>query len=208
MKKALILLTLICSVISCRKEPDMSDMDGRYFTCTNYDASADFSSYDTYFIPDSILIVGDNEEPVYAKNDAARKIIATFVSRMDSCGYTRADEIGKADLGLQLSYIEQTRYFLDYAGSTWWWGYPGYWDPFFWGDWGYWGYPYPITFSYSSHSLLAEMVELNAPQGAEEKLPILWTSFIGGEQNSYFYNLHAMMDGIEQVFEQSPYLQR
>ena len=95
----------------------MSDMDGRYFTCTNYDASADFSSYDTYFIPDSILIVGDNEEPVYAKNDAARKIIATFVSRMDSCGYTRADEIGKADLGLQLSYIEQTRYFLDYAGS-------------------------------------------------------------------------------------------
>ena len=60
----------------------------------------------------------------------------------------------------------------------------------------------------SSHSLLAEMVELTAPQGAEEKLPILWTSFIGGEQNSYFYNLHAMMDGIEQVFEQSPYLQR
>lgn len=208
MKKVLILLTVTCSVISCRKNPDMSEMDGRYFTCTDYDASADFGGYDTYFIPDSILIVGNHEEPLYAKNDAARKIVATFVSRMDGCGYTRVNEIGQADLGLQLSYIEQTRYFLDYTGSAWWWGYPGYWNPVFWGDWGYWWYPYPITFSYSSHSLLAEMVDLTAPRGAEEKLPILWTCFIGGERGGYFYNLNAMMDGIGQVFEQSPYLQK
>lgn len=206
MKKTLLLLTLLFTLTACHKEPDMSDLDGRYFTYTNHDSATDFSAYGTYFIADSILVIGTGNDPAYAKGRAARELISEFAAQMNSCGYRRVHDIGKADLGIQMSYIEHTLHFLDYAGPIWWWGYPEYWMPSFWGDWGYWGYAYPVTFTYSAHSLLAEMVDLTAPQGRDEQLPVLWDCFIHGSREGYASGLWAMTDGIRQAFGQSPYL--
>ena len=46
---------------------------------------------------------------------------------------------------------------------------------------GGWYYPYPITYSYSTGSLLADMINLkNAPEGQKEKLTVVWNAYISG----------------------------
>ena len=206
MRRIIILLTFSLILTSCRKEPDMSHMDRKCFTYTNYDRSANFMEYDTFFIPDSILIIGSDASPVYAKSRTAQNIINTFAHEMNKCGYERVYEMENADLGLQISYIEQTYYFLNYADSIWWWGYPEYWSPVYWGDWGYWRYTYPITFTYSIDSILTEMIDLTSQRGADNALSVIWDCFVQNPQEQYIPKVKALTDGITQAFNQSPYL--
>ena len=43
---------------SCQKEPSTSDLHGDYLVYTAHDTGTDFSAIDTYFLPDSILLIG------------------------------------------------------------------------------------------------------------------------------------------------------
>lgn len=132
---------------------------------------------------------------------------------MNAAGYTRISEKEDADLGLQVSYVASTYYFQGYYNDGPWWGYyPGYWYPGYWGgNWGGgWYYPYPITYSYSTGSLLADMVNLkNAPEGQKEKLTVVWNAYIsgllGGSSN---LNVNRATTAINQAFTQSPYLKK
>ena len=109
-----------------------------------------------------------------------------------------------ADLGLQLSYVASTYYFSGYYNNGPWWNYyPGYWIPGYWG--GYWGggwyYPYSITYSYSTGSLLADLVNLGAPEGAKEKLPVVWNAYISGLiGSSGSLNVNRATTAINQAF--------
>ena len=76
--------------------------------------------------------------------------------------------------------IRSTYYFTDYGRPEWWWNYPGYWDAPYWGNWGGWYYPYAVNYSYSTGSFISELLNLEAPQGQSEKLPVLWTSYMSG----------------------------
>ena len=40
---------------------------------------------------------------------------------MAARGFTLVDSKEDADLGLQVSYIEDVRYFVDYPNDYWWW---------------------------------------------------------------------------------------
>ena len=97
--------------------------------------------------------------------------------------------------------------------SLFWWGYyPGYWYPGYWGgNWGGgWYYPYPITYSYSTGSLLADMINLkNAPEGQKEKLTVVWNAYISGLLGgSGSLNVNRTTTAINQAFTQSPYLKK
>ena len=96
-------------------------------------------------------------------------------------GYVRTDNREDADLGLQVSYVKSTYYFTDYGRPEWWWNYPGYWDAPYWGNWGGWYYPYAVNYAYSTGSFITELLNLDAPQGEKEKLPVLWTSYMSGK---------------------------
>ena len=94
-----------------------------------------------------------------------------------------------------------------------WWGYyPGYLYPGYWGgNWGGgWYYPYPITYSYSTGSLLADMINLkNAPEGQKEKLTVVWNAYISGLLGgSGSLNVNRTTTAINQAFTQSPYLKK
>ena len=67
MKRILLLMMVAASLMSCRKEPDMSQTDGRYYVYTSYDKTADFSKYDTFIVADSVLVM-DSGRPVYLKS--------------------------------------------------------------------------------------------------------------------------------------------
>ena len=116
----------------------MDKLDNEYLVFTNHDTSAKFNSFSTYYVPDSILVIGDSKEPEYWKDDNAQLIISAFVAKMDGAGYMRTPDKEDADLGLQLSYVASTYYFNGYYNNGPWWNYyPGYWIPGYWG--GYWG---------------------------------------------------------------------
>ena len=107
---------------------------------------------------------------------------------------------------MRLPCIKSTYFFTDY-GQPEWWGYPGYWGSGYWGNWGGgWYYPYAINYSYSTNSFISEIVNLNAPEGPKEKIPVLWTSYMTGLVYSSSMNKAVAVKGVNQAFAQSPYL--
>lgn len=198
-------------LVSCQKDPDWDELDSEYIVYTQKDASFDFGAdkHPTYFIPDSILVIGDWYEPEYMKGYTADEIISAVTDNMNRAGYQRVEKKEEASLGIQLSYISNTYYFTGYTASPyWWWGYPGYWSPWnYWGGWGYWGYSFPVTYSYSDNSLLGEILDLNAPEGEDKELPVVWNMYINGDvSGSVHFDCHRMVRGVNQAFEQSEYL--
>ena len=88
-----------------------------------------------------------------------------------------------------------------------WWG-PGYWGPY-WNDW---YYPYPVTYSYNTGTLIMEMVNLtDHPEDTSQKvkLPVIWHSYATGLlfENSK-YNMQLTLDAVNQAFDQSPYIKK
>ena len=196
---------LAVAFCACQKEPSTSELNDDYLVYTDYDTSIDFAAFETYFIPDSILVIGSNYEAQYWKDENAQEIIATVIAQMNNAGYTQSFDKEAADLGIQMSYVEEVTYFVGYNNPYWWWYYPYYWAPGYWGDWLGWHYPYSVYYGYTAGSLLVEMVNLDAPQEGSKKLPVIWDSFIGGllTSNSQV-NLQRTIDAIDQAFEQPP----
>ena len=111
----------------------MDKLDNEYLVFTSHDTSTKFNDFSTYYIPDSILIIGDKKDPEYWKDENAQTIINAFKTKMNAAGYTAVDK-DDADLGLQVSYVASTYYFHGYYNDGPWWGYyPGYWYPGYWG---------------------------------------------------------------------------
>lgn len=208
MKKLIPLLATVFVFTACEKDADTDKLDNNFVVYTNYDKSTDFNQFSTYYLPDSILIIGDKDKAEYWSDTNAQKIIDTYVFYMDNYGYTRETDREKADLGLQISYIKNTYVFTDYGYPEWWWGYPGYWGIPYWGNWGGgWYYPYAVNYAYSTGSFLTELLNLKAPQGQEAKLPILWTAYMSGMlSGSTDVNVQLATQAVAQAYNQSPYL--
>ena len=210
MKKLIPLLFAVFAFTACEKDADTDKLDNNFVVYTNYDKSADFKLFETYYLPDSILIIGDKDKAEYWSDTNAKKIIDTYIFYMDNCGYIRETNRENADLGLQISYVKNTYVFTDYAYPEWWWGYPGYWGVPYWGNWGGgWYYPYAVNYAYSTGSFLTELLNLKAPQGQSAKLPILWTAYMSGMlSGSTDVNVQLATQAVAQAFSQSAYLNK
>ena len=208
MKKIIPLLMTALFFTACEKEADTDKLDNKFVVYTNYDKSADFKQFSTYYLPDSILIIGDKDKKEYWSDTNAQRIIDTYVFNMDNRGFLRVTEREDADLGLQVSYVKNTYVVTDYGYPEWWWGYPGYWGTPYWGNWGGgWYYPFAINYSFSTGSFLTELLNLEAPQGQSEKLPILWSAYMSGMlSSSTDVNVELAAQAVSQAFTQSTYL--
>ena len=69
---------------ACQKEPSTSDLHRDYLVYTAHDTGTDFAAIDTYYIPDSILIIGNSDKTEYWKDaDAmALRILTLKVRKM------------------------------------------------------------------------------------------------------------------------------
>ena len=209
MKKLSYVLIAVFALTSCREDPDLGDLSSDFLVFTNYDGKADFNRFTRYYMPDSVMVIGDTKDPEYWTGSKAADILKAYEDNMQACGYVRTDDKSEADVGLQISYVQSVAYFVDYRNPYWWNEYPGYWLPGYWGDWGYWYYPYPVVYSYSVGSLLTEMVDLSTSPSADRKLTVVWNSFLSGLlSGSDAFNMELTVRAINQSFVQSPYLVR
>lgn len=206
MKKLGIFTLLLACVLlaSCQKDPDTDELDNSYLVYTNYDSSTDFKEIATYHIIDSILIIGNSEKSAYWNNANSDKVIDAFAREFELIGYQPAESAEEADAVFQLSYINTTYYFNSYGPGPWWNNYPGYWD---WGGWG-WYYPYTFSYSYSTGSIIGELVDTNSPTPQNDKLTVVWNTYICGLLNGNSLSLTRTVEAVEQAFEQSPYLNK
>jgi hypothetical protein len=62
MKKLIPLLFAVFALTACEKDADTDKLDNKFVVYTNYDKSANFKQFNTYYVPDSILIIGDKDQ--------------------------------------------------------------------------------------------------------------------------------------------------
>lgn len=197
----------VVTLCACQKEPSTSDLQQDFLVYTACDTDVTFDLFESYFLPDSILIIGNKNQSEYWSDETAQEIIATVAAGLDAAGYSRSFDKDAADLGVQLSFVRRVTYFVGYNNPYWWWYYPYYWAPSYWGDWTGWHYPYEVYYGYTAGSLLTEMVDLAADQVTNRKLPVVWNSYIGGLlTSSTDLNLERTVAALQQAFAQSPYL--
>jgi hypothetical protein len=66
-----------------------------------------------------------------------------------------------------------------------------------------------VFYSYSTGSLLADLVALESTQGADATLPVVWNAYIGGLLGgSGSLNVNLATTAIKQAFTQSTYLKQ
>jgi hypothetical protein len=195
MKKNVILfLGIIFMMVSCYPDgPEYyEDMDLVY---TNYEETFDFASKGTYAIPDKIVKVTGNlaegEDPEFVQEPYNTQILDLIESEMSDLGWTKAGDPENADLTLLPAVWSNTTivYYYDY----WCWYYPYYCG---------WGYYYPTATSYTTGTFIMSLVAA----GDEYLEPsTVWTGAINGLVSGTF-ELSRVTNGIDQAFEQSPYL--
>ena len=194
--------------ISCHKEPYPQDNDDEYLVYTTPAKDADFTQFQTFDIADSLLIIGQSAKPEYSQSNNALAIIQEFRINMEKRGFIYTPSNPNADLGIQLTYMVKTERFIQYYDDPYWWlDYPGYWSPGIWGDWYGFYYPRPMVYTYSTNSLVADIVDLTAEEGSGKSLEIIWSCYIGGPAGpTVYYDVQRFKAAIDQAFVQSPYL--
>ena len=103
MKKLIPLLLVVLTFAACEKDPDTDKLDNKYLVYTNYDSKADFKAFQTYYMPDSILVIGDKKEAEYWKDESAQEILQAYATNMNNRGFVRVDDREEANLGLQVA---------------------------------------------------------------------------------------------------------
>jgi len=128
---------------------------------------------------------------------------------MNSRGYVEVHDNSSADIGIITSYIKRTNTYVGYDYPYWWYDFYyywpfDYWDPYYNGWYPY--YPYPVTYSYTTGTLVVEMIALKEAKKESQQLPFIWTACMAGVESSNQVNISKAISGIYQAFEQSPYI--
>ena len=180
MKKILLISAVIFLAVACQKEP-YTDSDNEYLVYTTPGKGVNFTSYQTFDLVDSLLVIGQSAKPEYSQSNNALALIQAVRTNMENLGYIYTPSNPDADLGIQMTFVIKTERYVQYYNDPYWWlDYPGYWSPGFWGNYTGFYYRYPVTYTYSTNSLMIDMVDLTTPQTGDEALEVIWSAFLGG----------------------------
>lgn len=199
--KVLSLTAIVFLLTQCYPEGPqyVDEMDLVY---SNYDPATDFTAKQTYAIPDKIMKIDDNlingGDPNFVKEPYATQLLEKMKLNMANNGWTLVKKDANPDMLLApVAYELTTTYY--YGG--------GYWD-WWYGGWYGWYYPYPVTTSYSTGSLIVTMLD---PKNLspDEKMRAVWGFIINGLLEGSSTEFTARYSkGIDQAFTQSPYLKK
>ncbi len=182
---------------------------------TMYDEDADFSSFTSFHVIDTIMhITDDDEDDPNLSRENDEFILNLIRQNMLDLGYTEmteTDSLNRPDLELLVNAMTSDYYTYYSYWNSYWGYYPG---------WGYWypgggyypGYPgYPgggYYNSYSTGTLAIEMLDTKAEVGEDDDRPgVVWVGLVDGLLTSS--SSQSRLDKqINQVFTQSPYLQK
>ena len=193
----------IAAFFSCTKEPlnNLNDEESRIYV-TNRDSTANFGTYKTYSISDSIVVL--NNGTAYKDLTAVDQAYIDAVNKyMQQQGYQLVSKNSNPDLGIDVNRIYNTA--TGYFGYNDYWDYyGGYWDPYYWG---YGGYGYYIPSSYGVYQVTEGAVSIDMLDlknaDSKNKIDIVWNGLIRGEG---IFNASTVDASVKALFDQSTYL--
>lgn len=200
---ALLLVVIVFTVSSCTKDPlkNMTEDESRIYI-TNHDSTANFSSYKTYSIVDSVSLIGNGQ---FAGREATtwdRQVIDAVQSAMNARGFVKVDRSQNPDLGINVSRVySTTTNVVDLSGYYG--GYGGYYDPYYWGYGGY-DYYFP-SYGYYQSTEAALSIDILDLKNASNNQTIkgVWNGLVRGEGIFRSSNVQSQLQAL---FDQSPYL--
>lgn len=197
------LAALVFLLSSCGKSAlnNLNAEESRIYI-TNRDSTADFGSFKTFSIVDSVAVIANQQQQHELTADDAN-LLQLIKTQMEDRGYVLVDKDQHPDLGINVtrvsnSYLNVVQYPYD------WWNSPGYWDPTYWGYGGY-DYYFPPVYGYyqtREDILTIDLIDLKNAK-TDQKLQGVWNATLRGEQ---VLNGNNYPSEIKAVFDQSPYL--
>ena len=195
-------------VVSCYPEgaDNVEDYD---VAMTTYDKSADFSTFSTFSMPDSIVYFSNDKNTTvnHQFDDAILQVVRNNFVNLGYQEMANPTETDKPNFVVMVSGFSNVNYgyFINNWYNNWNWYWTGWWPG--------WGYdPYypwaPISvYSYRTGSIVVEMVS-TTPR-ADDKIPVLWTGIADGLlQGSTAPIQSRVTKELNQCFNQSPYLKK
>ena len=195
-------------------------------TLTEYDTEFDFSSYTSFWISDSAILKTNfmteaEVDEFYEPGGTSDSIVENVKKKFIECGYDVAADSLLADFIATPTILMMKTTGAIYYPPGWWWGYPGY----GWGypGWGYPGYPwnpgYVSYYSYKTGTIIIEMLDGDSfqqfltwqmnPTADVPDVLIRWMGAIDGYiSNNAEYNEERANRGLDEAFDQSPYLKK
>jgi hypothetical protein len=196
------LLAISALAVACESGPVNPDNIGWVTTLVDSTPPA-LEEARSFAVPDTIVALNGG-----SLNHAADRAIAAEVrSHFLALGWTeKRDTIGvKPDVVIVMGTNTRQEIGISYGG---WYGAYG-WLPY-WGapadpSW-VWGAPAgAIAYTYEVGTLVLTMIDLRAPRETTKRVPVLWVAAVNGVLTDEII-LPRIMTGIDQAFQQSPYL--
>jgi hypothetical protein len=199
MKTRLTLLLLASVAIffaGCSKYPPTSDrLTEDLAIITQYDTKANFNNYTTFAVSQTVKKITSTDTTTIT-GSMVTALLSEISVNMKKRGYADPTGEDKPDLGITVTYYQNTNVYAYYPDNYW--GYPYY-------GWG-WYYPYYPTYygSYTTGLASIQLVDLKYP-APNNQLYIRWNAFIRG----LLTNSHTTQDvtnAVDQAFIQTPQL--
>jgi len=205
MKKSALFVLIIIAALnpSCRKTPDFDQLSLQFIVSTNLDKTADFGTYKTFFISDTVKYIGGIGDDSIIVGASADQMINAVKQNLTAKGYTFVSRDNNPDLGLTLTAIKDINVVVS--------SYPGWWDPY-WGYcyWYYYCYPpyygWSTIYTYTNGTVILNMYDLKNADHNQQIQGIWNTTALGALGDDVSTNISLAVDAINQGFEQSPYI--
>lgn len=171
---------------------------------TNYAALA------TYAIADTVVQIDEDSSNVQISHEFDKDIVAKVKARLNAYGFSELTwDVGGVnpdtpDVFVLVSAVADTYTAYTYT--------PGYW-------WGYWGWYYPPCYycypgypgyitstKFDAGSLFVDLLETASFSPADSTVRFGWTASINGILGATASNVQRVTAGLDQAFDQSPYL--
>lgn len=196
-----LLIIAIASFVSCERASTSVDLVATY-----HNPNVIFSSYKTYAMPDSVVLVGDMSSQTTLNAKYQAQILNSINNNMTSIGYIKKANKDSADLVILPTVIISSQGYVVNSGysvdSYWGWYEPDWGSDF---DWDY-GWGVDTYFNYQTGTILVQMVDLKTPGNNNKKLNSVWACYIDGVIYNNENITAAINKDINQSFTQSQYL--
>src|SRR5262245_36761960 len=191
---------LAIAVAGCSPGSDVENIADLDTVTTLFSPGADFKTPFRFTVVDSITQLGDM--PVTITPPQHQAIIDRIRADMITAGWTEVANPSMSDqpdVAIQPGVTTSTSSGVAYWPPYWGW-YPGYPAYCCWG-WGGWA----TAYSYTTGTLVMAMLDLKHPDATS--VPVMWLGAVNGVLgSSTASNQSRIANGIDQAFQQSPYL--
>ena len=195
----IIIGTLSLLILSaCYSDYGMTVQDYDVVT-TLYDPEYDFTKDKTYSLPDTIIHITEEGDDTKISRQYDSYILEQVNSQMQLRGFRKITDptVELPDVAIILRAISTTTY---QAYSSYYWG--GYW-----GGWYYPWYGGTTVYSYTTGSLLIDMLDVDKIDLEQEIYPTAWIAGINGLLGDTGSGTKTRLStSIGQAFVQSPYI--